>query len=209
LAPIGLAEEKLPAEAGIIKSARAEYRAGNFDRALALLDQLGKNAGPNVDAIDLRGQIYLEQGRFDEAKKSFTAASEANTARFAPKLHFGDVLLREKKFSEALDIYLGLLRGTNSQVGTEKLRYAVLLSYLFLKDEARAQIALDRIPFPTESPAYYYAQAAWEFAHGHEGDAKKWVKAAGKMFNEDSTTWFARPLYAFGWLQGKPPVPAP
>jgi tetratricopeptide (TPR) repeat protein len=209
LAPIGLGEEKLPTEPRMVKTARDEYRAGNFDRAVALLDQLGKNAAPNVDAMDLRGQIYLEQGRFDDAKKSFTAASGVNATRFGPKLHFADVLLREKKFSEARDIYVNLLRETNTRVGTEKLRYAVLICYLFTKDDARAQIALDRIPFPTESPAYYYAQAAWEFAHGHEDDAKKWIKAAAKMFTEESATWFARPLYAFGWLQGKPPVPAP
>jgi tetratricopeptide (TPR) repeat protein len=206
---MGFAETGAPTGTGLIKNARGEFRVGNFDRALSLLDQAGKSSAADADALDLRGSILLEQGRFEEAKKAFTAASEANRNRFLPKLHFGDVLLREKKYAEARDIYNGLLRGeTNIQVANEKLRYAVLLTYLFAQDEARAQIALDRIGFPTESPAYYYAQAAWEFGHGRPGEAKQWIKAAAKMFKEDSIAWFARPFYSFGWLQGKPSLPA-
>jgi tetratricopeptide (TPR) repeat protein len=156
----------------------------------------------------LRGLIYLEQGRFEEARKDFRAAAEANPARFAPKLHVGDAFLREKKFTEAREVYLDLMRETNVQVSMEKARYGLLLTYLFTQDEARAHAALDRIGFPTASPAYYYAQGAWEFAHGHSDDAKKWLQAAGKMFDGESIAWFARPLYSYGWLEGKPPVPA-
>ena len=42
---------------------------------------------------------------------------------------------------------------------------------------------------------------------GTPGDAKEWLKAAGKMFDEESTAWFARPLYSYGWLKGKPALP--
>ena len=108
--------------------------------------------------MDLRGLIYLEQGRFEEARKEFRAAAENSPARFAPKLHLGDAFLREKKFMEARDVYLDLMRETNVQVSMEKARYGLLLTYLFTQDEARAQTALERIGFPTASPAYYYAQ---------------------------------------------------
>ena len=203
----GAAEQKIASEPRIIKDARAEFRVGHFDKALALLDQTGKGSA-NADAMDLRGLIYLEQGRFEEARKEFRAAAETNPARFASKLHLGDAFLREKKFMEARDVYVDLMRETNVQVSMEKARYGLLLTYLFTQDDARAQTALERIGFPTASPAYYYAQGAWEFAHGHPGDAKEWLKAAGKMFDEESTAWFARPLYSYGWLKGKPALPA-
>jgi hypothetical protein len=94
---------------------------------------------------------------------------------------------------------------TNIQTFHEKLRYAVLLTYLFEHNETRAQTAFERITFPTESPAYYCAQAAWEFAHDRRDDATKWLKGAARMFDGKSVAWFARPLYDFGWTREKSP----
>ena len=193
----------------LLETAKVDYKKGNFDRALSVLDQLDKAQSRNAESLDLRGTIYLEQGKLDEAKKAFRAASEADAQLFPPRLHFADVLLREKRFSEARDIYTDLMEKTNIQTFHEKLRYAVLLTYLFEHNEARAQTALERITFPTESPAYYCAQAAWEFAHNRAGEAKKWLKAADRMFDSKTIAWFARPLYDFGWTKEKPPPITP
>jgi hypothetical protein len=79
-----------------------------------------------------------------------------------------------------------------------------LLTYLGEKDEAAAKETFEQITFPTESPAYYYAQAAWAFAHGKERDAEKWLKSAAKVYDVATTSWFAQPLYDFGWIKSKP-----
>jgi tetratricopeptide (TPR) repeat protein len=207
--PLCAADETAPQNANLLETARNDFRGGNFDRALGTLDRIDKADNKNADSLDLRGLIYLEQGRFDEAKKAFLAANEANYASFSPRLHFGDALLREKKFAEARDVYGKLWRQTNSQLSNERLRYAVLLTYLFERDETRARTALQRIKFPTESPAYYYAQAAWEFAHNRPKDARKWIKAADRMFDPKASAWFAQPLHSFGWVKEKPPLVAP
>jgi tetratricopeptide (TPR) repeat protein len=202
------ADETPSRSASLLENAKNDFGAGNFDGALALLDQIDKAEKANADALDLRGVIYFEQGKFEEAKKAFRAANESNPARFLPRLHLGDVLLREKKFTEARDIYETLMRETKVQVSNEKLRYAVLLTYLFARDELHARTALERIKFPTESPAYYYAQAAWEFAHARPKEARPWITAAHRMFDPKASAWFGQPLYDFGWLKEKPP-PAP
>jgi tetratricopeptide (TPR) repeat protein len=190
----------------LLETAKGNFRQGKFDGALALLDQLDKAQSGNAESLDLRGSIYLEQGKLDEAKKAFRAASEADSKRFSARLHFADVLLREKKFAEARDIYDTLIGETNIQSSNEKLRYAMFLTYLFEHNEVRAQTALDRITFPTESPAYYYGQAAWEFSHNRRDEARKWIKAADRIFDSKTMAWFARPLYDFGWTKEKPPL---
>ncbi len=190
--------------AALLEAAKNSIRAGKLDAALATLDQIDKTGKGNVDSLDLRGTIYLEQGRLGDAKSAFHAASELDHARFSPRLHLGDVLLREKKFAEARETYGRLLDETNVQVLSEKLRYAILLTYLFAHDESRARMTLNQLKFPTESPAYYYSRAAWEFAHDHGKEGEEWLKAAEKMFDEKSNGWFARPLFDFGWLKNKP-----
>jgi tetratricopeptide (TPR) repeat protein len=201
----GAAGETASEIANLLETAKSNFRQGNFGGALALLDQLDKAQSGNAESLDIRGIIYFEQGKLDEAKKAFRAASAADAKGFPPQLHFGDVLLREKKFADARGIYEKLMEETNIQVSNERLRYAVLLTYLFEHNETRAQTALERITFPTESPAYYYAQASWEFAHNRRDDATKWLKAAARMFDDKSIAWFARPLYDFGWTREKPP----
>ena len=189
----------------LLEKAKGEFHEGNFGESLTLLDQIDKAKSGNAESLDLRGSVYFELGKSAEAKKAFHAASEADANAFAPRLHLADVLLREKKFSDARDAYTDLIEKTNIQTQGEKLRYGVLLTYLFENNEVRAQTALDRITFPTESAAYYYAQAAWEFAHKRKGDAIKWLKAASRMFGSKGVGWFARPLYDYGWTKEKPP----
>ena len=117
--------------------------------------------------------------------------------------------LREKKFMEARDVYLDLMRETNCTGvdGKSTIWPALDLSVYTGRSRAHRAPGTHRIS-RQHRPAYYYAQGAWEFAHGHPGDAKEWLKAAGKMFDEESTDWFARPLYSYGWLKGKPALPA-
>ncbi|MGH7938370.1 MAG: hypothetical protein ACREFG_07675, partial [Chthoniobacterales bacterium] len=104
-------------------------------------------------------------------------------------------------------VYQKLATETNVLVASERVRYGLLLADLGAHDEAAARSALDNIKFPTETPAYYFAQAAWEFAHGKERPAQKWIATANKMFDPRLVPWFARPLYDFGWLKEKPPPP--
>lgn len=187
-----------------LEAAKGESSAGDFDRALSIIDQIEKSGKTSPDVLDLRGMIYLEQGKFDEAKKSFESATKLDAKRFPPRLHLGDALLREKKFAEARDVYSDLLRDTTLQSSTEKLRYALLLTYLFTGESGGARAALQRIKFPTETPAYYFAQAAWEFAAKNSSEARTWMKAADRMFKSPETAWFARPFYDAGWIKQKP-----
>jgi tetratricopeptide (TPR) repeat protein len=187
-----------------IETARREFQKGNLAASRAALDQFGKASQPTLESHDLRGCIDMEQGNFNEAGKAFTAAHDANPAIFAPRLHAGDLLFRQRKYPEARGVYDALWKETNILISKERLRYAILLTYLGEKDEAAAKETFEQITFPTESPAYYYAQAAWAFAHGKQRDAEKWLKSAAKVYAAATTSWFARPLYDFGWIKGKP-----
>lgn len=193
----------------LLSKAKDDFERGNFDGALGRLDQIDKAKSGDSQALDLRGSIYFEQGKFEEAKKAFRAAASADSSRFPPRLHYVDVLLREKKFSDARYEYNDLGDVTDVQSYNEKLRYGILLTFLFEQNLERARAVLETITFPTETPAYYCAQAAWEYAHNRPGEAKKWLKAAARIYDPKSISWFARPLYDFGWSKEKPPLVAP
>lgn len=187
-----------------LEVARKNLQSENIKAAHSALDQFEQANKPNVESLDLRGCLFMEEGKFDEAAKAFAAAHDADPAIFFPRIHAGDVLLRQKKFQEARDVYETLLKETNILASTERLRFGILVTYLGERDEKGARAALEGISFPTQTPAYYYAQAAWAFAHGRNAEARKWIKSAAKIFPADVGSWFARPLYELGWIKEKP-----
>lgn len=186
--------------------ARKNLQSGNIKTAHGALDQFEQANKPNTESLDLRGCLYMEQGKFDEAAKAFAAAHDADASVFIPRLHAGDLLLRQKKFQEARDVYEALLKETSIMVANERLRFGVLITYLGERDDKGGRNAFERIVFPTQTPAYYYAQAAWAFAHGRNAEARKWMRSAEKIFPSDAEPWFARPLYELGWIKEKPPT---
>jgi tetratricopeptide (TPR) repeat protein len=191
----------------LFAAAEIDYQTGRLDSALTKLDEHDKLKGKSGNALDLRGAIALEQGNFDAARKALTEAHQLEPGLFAPRLRLGDLALREKKYAEAGAIYQQLLRETNVLMASERSRYGLLIVALAGHDEPAAKRALASIQFPTESPAYYFAQAAWEFAHGNNGPAKKWIATASGIFAPPLLAWFSRPLYDLGWQKEKPPPP--
>lgn len=195
-------------QAGIdpLERARREFRQGHVDAALSILIETEKHASPTVMTLDLRGCIHLEQRKFEDAVAAFKAAQATKERTYLPRLHLGDAFLRQGKWAEARDTYESLLKETDILAVNERMRYAIFLTYLGAKDEAGAKAALDRVPFPTETAAYYYAQAGWSFARGSKRAGEKWMRTADHLFDAQKSAWFARPLYEFGWVKTKPPL---
>ncbi len=192
----------------LIETARRELQKENYAAANAALDQFEKSKGPSAASYDVRGCIEMEQGNVIAAAKAFTAAYRADPSVFSARMHVGDLLLRQKQYAQAREIFETLLKETNILFLNERLRYAVLLTYLGEHDENGAEAAFKKITFPSESPAYYYAQAAWAFAHGKDRDAEDFLKNARTIYKPEMTWWFARPLYESGWIKNKPPLSA-
>ena len=195
-----------PAGVDPLEPARREYQQGNLDAAHAALDKVAEDPTWTSKLQDLRGMIFLEQKKFDEALTAFKAAHETDRNLYLPHIHMGDTYLRQGKWAEAREVYQEVMKLSNVLMVHERLRYAVLLTYLGAKDDAGAKEALERIVFPTETPAYYYAQAAWAFAHGSKRLGEKWLRTADEIFADKDTAWFARPLHELGWLKKKPPL---
>ncbi|MGZ4986112.1 MAG: tetratricopeptide repeat protein, partial [Chthoniobacterales bacterium] len=146
-------------------SARRDLLEGKYDAALATLETAEKRGLTNGKLNELRGYIFLEQGKFDQAVKAFDAAKEQDKTSYH-RLHVGDTQARQGKWEEARATYQEGLKETDILTANERLRFGIFICDLGLKDETQATQALETITFPTESAAYYYAQAAWAFAHG-------------------------------------------
>ncbi|MDQ6861528.1 MAG: tetratricopeptide repeat protein [Verrucomicrobiota bacterium] len=201
-APAFAQEGSVPLDAQTLEQARRQFESGKTPEAIAALDALDAKSGPSGRSLDLRGRILYEKGQLDAAEKLFSEALEKDKASLA-RLHLGDVFLARKKFPQARDTYRAGTKETNILGVYERLRFGMLLSYLGEKNDADAQEALGQIRFPSETGAYYFAQAAWAYGHGQTRDAEKWIKRCEEIFGGKVSPWFAGRFYDMGWTKTK------
>jgi tetratricopeptide (TPR) repeat protein len=202
------ADAPVPSAEPIVVAAR-EYESGNLDQALAILDEMAKDGSTQkTQAYDLRGLIYLEQAKYDDAISAFKAAHYVDREFFPPRIHHADALLRKGDWQEARNTYTSLMTETRILSMNERLRYGAFLATLIGKAESEANALLGRLTFPTETAAYYYAQAAWAFSQNDKRGAAKWLKTADEIYKPKQAAWFARPLHDQGWIKEKPPLVA-
>ena len=206
-ASIAWAAEENATGINAMEAAGREFQQRNFDAALATLNDAEKRGDPTAKSFILKGRIYAEQQKYDEATFAFDSAYKLEPGSLA-RLCEADMFVGQKKWDEARALYESAMKETNILISNERLRYGVLIASLGAKDEDGSRTAFEKLPFPTESAAYYYAQAAWAFAHGAKSDGDKWIRRAEEIFPAKSTACFARPLFDLGWIKTKPPLVA-
>ena len=66
---------------------------------------------------------------------------------------------------------------------------------------------MEQFQFTGDTPALYYAQAAWEFKHNNTPKANDWIVSARKIYSPALNFVFAESFYDLGWLQNQATVP--
>ena len=75
--------------------------------------------------------------------------------------------------------------------------------------ESRAHSMMEEFQFTGDTPALYYAQAAWEYKHNNAQKAEEWTNSANKIYSPALNGVFADAFYDVGWLQRPEGTTAP
>jgi hypothetical protein len=68
---------------------------------------------------------------------------------------------------------------------------------------------MEEFQFTGDTPALYYAQAAWEYKHNNAQKAEDWTNSANKIYSPALNGVFADAFYDVGWLQRPEGTTAP
>lgn len=187
-----------PAYVTVLRGAIQSFTDRDFEAATRQLNEADKMFPASVYALNMRGAIAIEQKRFDEGEKYCQAALEQEPKFFPARFNLAEIPFVQKRYAKARQGFEELLE---KDPKNELLQYRVFLTYLLEGNESAAQKALDAIRFPSNTAAYYYAHAAWEFAHGNEEKALGWIRSGDWVFPPFRNTHFADVLYDLGWLK--------
>jgi tetratricopeptide (TPR) repeat protein len=176
------------------------YGNGKYDDALAKLADAEKMKVNDPELINLEGAIYVKQEKWDKASDAFNRALAINPKYFPAQFNTGEVLYLQKKYPDARAIFEKLQA---DQPKNELLKYKVYLTYLMEGNDAEAKARLDKFDFVADTPAFYYAQAAWWYKHNETTQAESYIASSLQIFPPQANNIFAESLIDAGWLKRK------
>lgn len=180
------------------------YRTHDWPLTLELLDKADKIHPPSPLTINTRGAIAIELKNFEDGARLCQEALKLDPKFYPARFNLAEIELVQGNYPEARKMFEKFVRENPKD---ELARFRVFLTFLLEKNYDDARRAIDQIPFPGSTPAYYYANASWEFAHDRATEAHKWLGRADWTFGAEKSATFADSLYEIGWI--KRPAPKP
>jgi tetratricopeptide (TPR) repeat protein len=215
--PVGEARPSLPLMTAAERSektkavARAKFeqaqqalRQRDLAAALKLADQADQ-ADPNQAAtINLRGEILMQQEQFDQAEAAFKKAAKLDPKLREAQYNLAQIPFKKKEYAKARDRFETLYKrtpGGDKNQAAELIKFKIYMTLLLEGKESRAHAMMDEFQFTGDTPALYYAQAAWEFQHNNSEKAADWTASANKIYSSALNSVFADAFYDVGWMQ--------
>jgi Flp pilus assembly protein TadD len=215
--PVGEARPSLPLMTAAERSektkatARAKFeqtqqalRQRDFATALKLIDEADQ-ADPNQAAtINLRGEILAQQEQFDQAEAAFKKAAKLDPKLREAQYNLAQIPFKKKEYAKARDRFETLYKrtpGGDKNQAAQLIKFKIYMTLLLEGKESRAHAMMDEFQFTGDTPALYYAQAAWEFQHNNPEKAADWTASANKIYSSALNSVFADAFYDVGWMQ--------
>ncbi|MEO5722384.1 MAG: tetratricopeptide repeat protein [Chthoniobacterales bacterium] len=162
-------------------------------------------ADPNQAAIiNLRGEILLQQKEFEQAENEFRKAEKADPTFRDAQYNLAQVPFKQQDYATARDRFEALFAstaGTDKDRAAQLIKFKIYMTLLLEGKDTRAQKMMEQFQFTGDTPALYYAQAAWEYKHDNPSKANDWVMSARKIYPLALNGVFADSFFDLGWLQ--------
>lgn len=186
--------------------AEQAFQQRDLTAARRLVDEADA-ADPNQPAtINLRGEILLAQKDFDAAEAAFKQAAKIDPKFREAQYNLAQIPFKKKEYAKARERFEALFTATPAAGGDKNqasqiIKFKIYLTLLLEGKDSRAQKMMEQFQFTGDTPALYYAQAAWEFKHNNAAKAQDWIVSARKIYSPALNLVFADSFYDLGWLQ--------
>src|SRR4029450_3048008 len=146
----------------------------------------------------------LFRSKFDEQRAAFKKAAKLDPKFREAQYNLAQVPFKKKDYAKARERFEALLERTtvgDKNQAAELLKCKIYMTLLLEGKESRAQAMMEQFQFTGDTPALYYAQAAWEFKHSNPEKAADWTGSATKIYSPALNSVFADAFYDVGWMQ--------
>lgn len=162
------------------------YKSGKSIQALELVDaMLVKDPSPR--ALELKGRILHETGKYKEAEDFYFAALGKDPGMISPHFYLGEAAFRRKSWSESIQYFrVHISKVEDSPKNAKNSILKLIYCYIAtgnLPEAARWITTLD--PTDDFNPAYYFARAAMAFATGKTSEYNEALQQARTVYSNE------------------------
>ena len=150
----------------------------------------------------------MQQKQFDQAEAAFKegreAGSETSRGTIQSRRKFP---LRRRNMQRREDRFETLYErtpGGDKNQAAQLIKFKIYMTLLLEGKESRAHAMMDEFQFTGRHPAFYYAQAAWEFQHNNPEKAADWTASANKIYFASAKQRFADAFMTLAGCKGLP-----
>src|ERR1700730_6232499 len=186
------------------EEAQQAIQQHDFAAARKFIDE-ADHAEPNQARIlHLRGEILMEQKEFGQAETEVKKALKDEPKYREAQYNLAQIPFKQKEYAKARDRFEALFSrtpGGDKHQAAQLIKFKIYMTLLLEGKESRAQRMMEQFQFTGDTPALYYAQAAWGFKHNNPTKATDWIASAKKIYSPALNEVFADAFYDLGWMQ--------
>ena len=179
-------------------AAMRSFTSRDLDAARAQVQKADSSYQQTPVSLNILGAIAIEQKKFEEGRQFCLQALNRDPRFFPARFNLAEIPFVQGKYAEARAMYERLQQ---DEPKDDLLKFRIFLTYLLEKNDEVAREHLDQIPIINDTPISFYANAAWDFAHGDEAGAKKWLSSGLRTFPPIRHVNFVEVFYDLGWLK--------
>jgi len=179
-------------------AAMRAFTSRDFDSARSFVQKNDASYKVTPVSLNILGAIAIEEKRFEEGRQLCLQALNLDPRFFPARFNLAEIPFVQGKYAEARAMYERLQQ---DEPKDDLLKFRIFLTYLLEKNEESAREHLDNIPIINDTPISFYANAAWEFAHGDRAAAKNWLTGGFRTFPAIRHVNFIEVFYDLGWLK--------
>ncbi len=168
-----------------------QFEDKKFEESLVTLGKAMELFPRDPFTYNLRGAIRTKVKDYANARSDFENALKEDPQFFPARFNLGEVLFLEGKHDEALQ-YFEVLNDTYQRNELVEFKLVVLFALTEKANDAKRMIG--RMRFPGETPAWYFANAAFLAYEGDPGSAKKYIHTARDLFSPARTQLYEETL---------------
>jgi tetratricopeptide (TPR) repeat protein len=194
------------------EEAQKAFQQRDFAAARKFIDEADAADPSQAAILNLRGEVLMEQGEFDQAEAAFKAAMKVDPKFREAQYNLAQVPFKKKDYVQARSRFESLFSqtpGGDKNQAAQLIKFKIYMTFLLEGKESRAQKMMEQFQFTGDTPALYYAQAAWEFKHNNPNKGSDWIASAKKIYSPALNVIFVDSFYDLGWLESPAIAAAP
>ena len=186
------------------EQAQQALRQRDFATSAKLVDEADQAEPNQPSTLNLRGEILMQQKQFDQAEAAFKRAAKLDPKFREAQYNLAQIPFKNKDYAKARERFETLFKqtpGGDKNQAAQLIKFKIYMTLLLEGKESRAQAIMEQFQFTGDTPALYYAQAAWEFKHNNPEKAADWTASAKRIYSPALNSVFADAFYDVGWMQ--------